>query len=94
MTARPQTIAADQRDPCTVVLTSGAHKLTYVFKDAQVEGFASAWERAASFAYTLAGEPLGLASLTMLRDSKRITQATLTAGDELAFCVAALGVAS
>jgi hypothetical protein len=84
------TIKTEQIDPCTVIVTCGPRKLTYVFKDEQVDGFANAWERAASFAYTMAGEPLTPAALTMMQDAKGITRATLHSGDEMAFCLASV----
>lgn len=90
--AMPPTISTEQREPDTVVVTYGSHTLTYTFKG-QVDGFANAWERAASFAHTLAGEPPTLAALTMMEDAKRTTQATLQSGDELAFCTMVAQVA-
>ncbi len=90
--AVPLTISSEQREPDTVVVTFGSHTLTYTFKG-QVDGFANAWERVASFAHTLAGEPPTLAALTMMEDAKRTTQAILQSGDELAFCAAMMQAA-
>jgi hypothetical protein len=80
-------ITAEQHEPAQVTVTCGPLALTYKFPDGADDGFANAWERAGSFALTIAGEPPAVPALRLLADAKRITRATLLAGDELGFAL-------